>query len=259
MYKKILLFLLFGVTIAGQAVANISVFPYNIDFEAESNKRVQNVRVINTSNETQTYRVSFVNFAQDEDGGLAETKDGEETFADKYLTWSPRQFTLKPNEVQTINIARKSMAQAPDGEFVSHLRIGEVAIGAPNSKNPTVENADTLSMQLKALFAITLPVTIRKGKALMNTTTVESYKKIAENAMMVTLKRSGNLSSRVNIAVINDKGEDIGRVNSVKIYLSTDKLNVTIPLNQKMITSNAKLKLEDARTKKDISTQAVSL
>lgn len=244
--------------VAGQAQANISVFPYNIDFEAESNKRVQTVRVINTSSETQTYRVNFVNFIQDENGTLSETKEKIDTAADKYLNWSPRQFTLKPNEVQTINIARKSMAQAKDGEFVSHLRIGEVAIGAPKIKKQNTES-DTLSMQLKALFAITLPVTISKGNTLHNKTEIASYKFLEGNKLEVVLNRSGNQSSRVNIAVINDKGKDIGRVNSVKIYLTTDKLNITIPLDKNLLTHNAQLKLEDARTKKDISTQAISL
>ena len=255
MIKKLLIcFLLLA---GGKAYANISVFPYNIDFEAESNKRVQTIRVINTSNETQTYRVSFVNFSQDENGRLTEATDFA-TAANKYLNWSPRQFTLKPNEVQTINVARRSMAQAQDGEYISHLKISEVALGAPKVKNQNAES-DTLSMQLKALFAITLPVTISKGNALHNVTQITDYKLLNSDNLQVSLKRSGNQSSRVNIAVINDKGKEIGRVNSVKIYLSTDKLNISVPLDRSLLTHKANLKLEDARAKKDISTQAISL
>lgn len=256
MIKKILICLL--MLCSGKAYANISVFPYSVDFQAESNKRVQNVRVINTSSETQTYRVSFVNFKQDENGDLTEVKDKDGMYANKFLSWSPRQFTLKPNEVQTVNIARKSMAQAPDGEFVSHIKISEVAMGSPKVKN---ENAgsDTISMQLKALFAITLPVTITKGKNLKNVTKVEKYKVLPDNVLSVTLSRSGNMSSRINVAVINDKGEEIGRVNNVKIYLPTDRLNLRLTLNKNLLSHNAQLKLEDAWTKKDISTQAISL
>ena len=231
MYKKFLMFLF--LMAAGQAQANISVFPYTIDFAAESNKRVQTVRVINASNETQTYRVSFVNFAQDENGKLSELTEKPDTAADKYLNWSPRQFTLKPNEVQTINIARKSMAQAKDGEFVSHLRIGEVAMGTPKVENKNTES-DTRSMELKALFAITLPVTISKGDTLYNKTQIASYKLAGRDKLNLVLKRSGNQSSRVNVAVINDKGKEIGRVNSVKIYLSTDTLNVSVPFNKEL-------------------------
>ncbi len=256
MIKKILVcFLLLGFQ---NVYANISVFPYNIDFEAESNKRVQTVRVINTSESTQTYRVSFVNFVQNEDGELTEVSNTNGLFADKFLNWSPRQFTLKPNEVQTINIARKSMALAPNGEFVSHLKIREVAMGDPRIKNDNPPS-DTLSMQLKALFAITLPVTITKGKNLNHETTVENYKILQDGLLVLTLKRSGNLSSRVNIAVINDKNEEIGRINNVKIYLSTDKLNLSVVLDKSKLSNHLRLKLEDARTKKDISIQALSI
>lgn len=258
MYKKILIILLLILLSAGQASANISVFPYNLDFEAESNKRVQTVRVINTSNKTQTYRVSFVNFAQDENGDLTEIKEDNGWFANKFLNWSPRQFTLKPNEVQTINVARKSMAQAQDGEFVSHLKISEVAMGTPKIKNENT-SSDTLSMQLKALFAITLPVTISKGHSLYNKTEIAGYKLSKDNNLDVVLKRSGNQSSRVNIVIVNDKGKDIGRVNNIKIYLSADKLNISIPLDKTLLSHKALLKLEDARTKKDISTQVISL
>lgn len=78
--------------------------------------------------------------------------------------------------MQTINIARKSLAQAPDGEFVSHLKISEVMLGAPKPKAKPGAKSNTLSMQLKALFAITLPVTITKGDNLYSKTELSSYK-----------------------------------------------------------------------------------
>ena len=203
-------------TAAGTADANISVFPYSIDFDAASSKRVQSVRIINTSSETQTYRVSFVNFIQDENGALKETTDKNGFYADKYLSWSPRQFTLKPNEVQTINIARKSLAQAPDGEFVSHLKISEVMLGAPKPKAKPGAKSNTLSMQLKALFAITLPVTITKGDNLYSKTELSSYKLLPDGKLELVFKRLGNKSSRFNIAVADGKDKDIGRMNGVK-------------------------------------------
>ena len=246
-------------TAAGTADANISVFPYSIDFDAASSKRVQSVRIINTSSETQTYRVSFVNFIQDENGALKETTDKNGFYADKYLSWSPRQFTLKPNEVQTINIARKSLAQAPDGEFVSHLKISEVMLGTPKPKVKPGAMSNTLSMQLKALFAIPLPVTITKGDNLYSKTELSSYKLLPDGKLKLVFKRLGNKSSRFNIAVADGKDEDIGRMNGVKIYMSTDTLNVNLPLDKNANIHNAILKLEDAKTKEEIFRQALQL
>lgn len=245
---------------AGTADANISVFPYSIDFDAASNKRVQSVRIINTSSETQTYRVSFVNFEQDENGALKETKDRNGgLYADKYLSWSPRQFTLKPNEVQTVNIARRGLAQAPDGEFVSHLKISEVMLGAPKPKAKPGTKSNTLSMQLKALFAITLPVTITKGENLYSKTELLSYKMLPDGKLELVFKRLGNKSSRFNVAVADGKDKDIGRMNGVKIYMSTDTLTVKLPLDKNADVHNAILKLEDAKTKEEIFRQALQL
>lgn len=240
------------------ALANISVFPYSLDFEAQSNKRVQSVRIINTSEETQTYRVSVVNFLQDKNGKLTEVKDDNGTFAYKYLNWSPRQFTLKPNEVQTINVARRSMAKAPDGEFVSHLKIAEVNLGKPKTSQNA--NADsTLSVQIKALFAITIPVTVTKGENLVAKTEIGKVAYAKNNALKVELKRLGNISSRVNVAVLDEKDREIGRLNNVKVYLSTPTLNINVPLNTKQHNNNMVLKLEDAKTKEEILKQNINL
>lgn len=261
MLKKICkIYLLFSVLMMPTlAFANISVFPYSIDFEANSKKRVQSVRIINTSQETQTYRVSIVNFLQDVNGKLTETKEPSPFYADKYLTWSPRQFTLKPNEVQTINIARRSLAQAPDGEFVSHLKVSEVLLGTPKPKSKDGGQSDTLSMQLRALFAITIPVTITKGDNLFSKTEVVSYKLLPNHHLNLVLKRLGNKSSRFNVVVADGQNKDIGRVNGLKIYMSTDTLSVNVPLDKNAQTKNAVLKLEDAKTKEEILRKAISL
>lgn len=261
MFKKICkIYLLFSVLVMPTlAFANISVFPYSIDFEANSNKRVQSVRIINTSQETQTYRVSMVNFVQDANGKLTETKDPSPFYANKYLTWSPRQFTLKPNEVQTINIARKSLAQAPDGEFVSHLKVSEVLLGSPKTKNKNGNQSNTLSMQLKALFAITIPVTITKGDNLVSKTDLISYKLLPNDTLNLVFKRLGNKSSRFNIVIADEKDKNIGRVNGVKIYMSTDTLSVNVPLDKNTRVNNAVLKLEDAKTKEEILRKALHI
>lgn len=255
MFKKIFICLLL---IAKTASANISIYPYSVDFEAQSNKRVRSVRVINTSDKTQTYRVSIVNFIQDKNGKLTEVKDKEGDFAEKYINWSPRQFTLKPNEMQTVNVARKSMAQAKDGEFVSHLKVAEVSLGAPKPQKKQ-EEAAGMTMTIKALFAVTIPVTIVKGDNLVSKTALGTCKLLDKNTLQVELKRQGNKSSRVNVAVLNQEGKEIGRVNNAKVYMSTSSLNVRIPLKTKNTVKNLVLKLENAETKEEIFRQSIIL
>ena len=258
MMKKLFLCLTFLLSV-GNAYANISIFPYSVDFEAKARKRVQSVRVINTSDETHTYRVSVINYLQSQDGKLTETAEKKPYFAKPYLTFSPRQFTLNPGEVQTINVARKSLSKAPDGEFVSHLKISEISLGKPKINDNA--KATTLSIDIKALFAVTLPVTIAKGETLLSKTILVSHKRAANNNLELTLRRLGNVSSRVNVAIIDSTTQkEIGRVNGVKIYMSTDDLTFNVPLDKGTETvKSAVLKIEDAKSKEEISKQAISL
>ncbi len=234
------------------ALANISIFPYRIDFENSSRKRVQTVRVINNSDKEQTYRVSVVNYVQKQDGSLEEVSSDDKFFARKHLTWSPRQFHLKPREMQTVNIARKSLANLPDGEYVSHLKVQEVLLGDPNRKKNT--NDKTISMTLTPLFAVTIPVTIEKGDNLVGKTDVVSYKKTGPKQVQFVLKRLGNKSSRVNLVIETPNGEQIGRLNEVKVYMTTNQLTMNMK-TEKDLPSKAVLKLEDAKTKKVVLTK----
>lgn len=225
-----------------------------------SNKRVQSVRIINTSSETQTYRVSFVNFIQDENGALKETTDKNGFYADKYLSWgSPRQFTLKPNEVQTINIARKSLAQAPDGEFVSHLKISEVMLGAPKPKASPVQSRAPFPCNLR--LCLQSRCRLRLPKATICTARPSSQVTSSCRTESSSLYSNGWATSHhaLTSPVADGKDKDIGRMNGVKIYMSTDKLNLSLPLDKNANTHNAILKLEDAKTKEEIFRQALQL
>ena len=248
-YISFWLVLMSGVLYSVVAAANISVFPYRIDFESSGRKRVQTVRVINTSDKEQTYRVSMVNYVQKPDGSLVEVDTDDKFYARKHLTWSPRQFHLKPREMQTVNIARKSLSNLPDGEYVSHLKVQEVLLGDPNRKRDV--DAKTISMTLTPLFAVTIPVTIEKGDNLVSKTEVVNYKKVGADKIEFLLKRLGNKSSRVNLVVETPKGEQIGRLNEVKVYMTNTQLTITMK-TEKDLPAKAVLKLEDAKTKKEI-------
>ena len=240
------------------ALANISIFPYSVDFSDKSRKRVQSIRVINSSNQTQTYRVSVINFNQDEMGRLNEV-DVNDTSAKEYVTYSPRQFTLKPNDVQTINVARKSLSNAKDGEYVSHLKISEVNIGTPKAEKNSDSNSNTLSMELKALFAVTIPVTIEKGDVGFSKTSFVDAKNVDGTKVNLTFRREGTKSSRFTAVILDERGQELGRVNGIKIYMTTDKLSIDLPLNKNLRNMNALLKLEDAKSKEEILRQPIRL
>ena len=249
---KKLIFLLI-LLMGGQAFANVSIYPYNLDFEAGSRKRVQSIRVINKSNRRQTYRISVIDLKQDSDGNMKEA-DSFKNSAKSYLRFSPRQFTLEPNLVQTVNIAQKGVANAPDDEFFSFLQISETKLGEPEKKDDS--GAKKLSIELIPLFSVRIPIKILKGANLISDTEISSTS-WGKDQLNVLLKRTGNISSNVNLALLDDKKNEISRLNSVKIYAPNDKLNVKIPVKKGTFDQNGVLKLEDAVSKKEILAKSI--
>ena len=240
---------------AGAATANISIYPYSVDFDAKGRKRVQTVRVINTSDKPQVYRVSLVNFDQGKDGKLTEVETDNGPYARKYLVFSPRQFRLNPKEVQTINVSRRGLNELQDGEYVSHLKVQEVNLGEPAKKDNN--DNETVSISLTPLFAVTIPVTIEKGDNLVSKTEIVSYKKVGNDTLSVTLRRLGNKSSRVNVVVLNAGGKEIGRLDSVKIYTTNTETTANVKVDGNL--TGTTLMLEDARTKKEILKQKLNM
>ena len=109
-------------------------------------------------------------------------------------------------------------------------------------------------MTLTPLFAVTIPVTIEKGDNLVGKTDVVSYKKTGPKQVQFVLKRLGNKSSRVNLVIETPNGEQIGRLNEVKVYMTTNQLTMNMK-TEKDLPSKAVLKLEDAKTKKVVLTK----
>ena len=253
MLKKLLIIssVIFYATVAW---ANISIYPYSVDFEAKSRQRVQSVRIINNSTKSQVYRVSLVNYVQGKDGKLTEVNTDNGPYARKYLVFSPRQFRLKPHEVQTVNVSRRGLNDLKDGEYVSHLKVQEVNLGEPTKKEGEEK---TVSISLTPLFAVTIPVTIEKGDNLVSKTEVVSYNKVDERHIQVTLRRLGNKSSRVNVVILDAQDKEIGRIDSVEIYTTNTETTATIGVDGSF--SGATLKLEDAKTNAEVLKQKLAL
>jgi hypothetical protein len=114
-------------------------------------------------------------------------------------------------------------------------------------------------MELKALFAVTIPVTIEKGEAGISKTSLVNFKNVDGKKVNFTFKREGTKSSRFNAVILGEKGEEFGRVNGIKIYMTTDTLNIDVPLNKNLKNMNALLKLEDAKSKEEIFRQPIRL
>ena len=268
MIKK-LLFILLMCLISNKSMANIGVFPQYADFSENSKKRSLTINVVNQSNHPQTYRVDMLDYTQNDNGRYIKAETVPNS-AQKYLIYSPKQFTLIPGKVQAIRVARKGLGEAKDGEYVSHLRVSEVAMPKPKKNNKVSAEDDQntaedgykdnkkeqteLSISVGMLFSISVPVTIYKGDDLNHATSILSHN-LNGDTLNLVLQRKGNISSRINIKVFDTQGKQIGVSGPIRIYTPDGKRNLSIKLENSK--KPARLELYDTLTKNKLAEEAL--
>ena len=176
-------------------------------------------------------------------------KEGNEKFADEMVRFSPKQVTLKPGETQTVRLMLKKSDNAKNGEYRSHLLFREEA---PAEFGTNVENKGKndkkISVVLKPLFGISIPVLVKNGQVTANAAIKNLVLKTDDknnDVLAVELSRNGNGSTYGNVTVTlspknSDKKYDIGTVNNVAIFYPNDSRKINVPL-----TLPKNVKLED--------------
>lgn len=254
--KKFLLFCFFALMcVPGHA--NIAVSPFFIEFDADTDRRSNHIRFTNTGARETTYNIKIVNYRQNSDGTYSPIDvaiDGN-PFAAPYLEYSPHQVTLKPMESQVVRIQRRSMAVAPDGEYVSHLLVQEVP--PANTDTNSGQNNNGISINLRAIYGVSIPVMVTKGdvSATARIRQVRVDYNDGQYVANVTVERFGTRSFNGTLIVKDDEVE-IGRVNNFRIFMTTPERVVNIPLGTKK-PQNAWVTLIDGRNDEILETKSI--
>lgn len=237
-YKTTLLCLaLFAPTFAN--AGGLMITPNRI--ELDDNLKTQEVKLVNSSKETTSYRVSFQNLRMKENGTYEEIKNTEgaaEKFAENYIKFSPKRVTLQPGESQTIRLLAK--APSEEGEYRSHLLFKEEV---PAELGNSVENQGNvkkeISVVLKPVFAISIPVILRTGNVSAKLTfedlaITKSEGKDKNNVLNMNIKREGNGSANgkvvVNLLKKDSSKVEIGSLDNVSAYYPYENRSLAIDL-----------------------------
>ena len=157
------LLLLTGLSSGLQAAGNLMVTPTRIVFEQRD--RSAQITLINQSDKTSSYRISFVRQYMTEDGQFLPVEEGEPgLFSDPMIRFSPRQVSLPPGQSQVIRLALRRPADMADGEYRSHMLFQ--ALPEPSSTNVealTQQKPEGISIELVPIVGISIPVIVRHG------------------------------------------------------------------------------------------------
>jgi P pilus assembly chaperone PapD len=205
---------------------DLLIAPTRIVFEGRL--RTAAVTLVNTGSSAATYRITFVNLRMDANGGTREIEaagaEPGEQFAEALIRYSPRQVTLEPGVAQTVRMQLRLPADLAPGEYRSHLLFR--AVPAVEESAQTTEPATDFSIQLTAIYGISIPVIVRHGETSAAATLSELDLVAGTAADPATLRfwirRTGNESVYGNLTATftpaGGKPSVVGLANGVAVY-----------------------------------------
>jgi hypothetical protein len=226
------LFLLFN----AQAQGGLMIMPKRLVFEGS--KRTQTLNLVNMSNDSATYAISFIQIKMKEDGTFKEITEQEEglNFASKYLRFFPRTVKLGPKESQTVRVQLNRINEIVPGEYRSHMFFRAVPTIKPLEVSET-KNEEGVSIQLRPIFGISIPTIITIGDVKSDIKFLSaSIKKDEKNNLLLNMSvsRKGNMSvyGDISIDYISPQGKTtrVGALNGIAIYSPTPIRNIVVPL-----------------------------
>lgn len=246
----------------------LMVAPTRLVFEGKN--RTAELTLTNNGNETSTYRIQTLNSLMDEFGkrtSIISPADDNESFADKYVRFAPRQIRLKPGEQQTVRVMLRLPNNISDGEYRTGLNFQWIPEpGEPDIRKGQVERGE-VAVQIQFSYGITVPVIIRKGNLEASGKIVETVINKTEKGrqLLVKIARTGNRSLYGDFSVfhIDTDGKEnlVSTMGGVAIYVPNPHriFSVDLPEDLPFGKGNGKTMLRvEYRERKEVGKKLIA-
>jgi len=223
--------------VSGQG--NLLITPRRLVFEGS--KRSIDINLANIGQDTATYSISIVQIRMTENGSFETITqpDPGQNFADSYIRFFPRSVTLGPNESQAVKVQITRTNNLASGEYRSHMYFR--AVPKPTPLGEPTKNADTttISIQLKPIFGITIPILIRIGESNTKVSLSDLSFQILNDTIptiKLSFNRTGNMSVFGDLVVdhISTQGKitRVGVANGIAVYTPNTVRRFQLNLNK---------------------------
>lgn len=215
------------------------ILPKRLVFDGK--ERSKEINLVNTGSETTTYGISLINYRMTEEGDFEEVTvpDEGQLFAEGYLRFYPRRVTLGPREAQTVRVQVTRTGEMSPGEYRSHIYFRAIEDQTALGSETQQENQDGISINIRAVFGISIPTIIRIGQS---TTAIElSDLRLDTTAdtpvLTTTINRTGNMSVYGELEVVHIAPDGtqtpVGGVKGVSVYTPNARRIFSLPLQGK--------------------------
>lgn len=222
-----------------KAQGDLLLHPKRIVFEGSQKSQLLNLA--NSGKDTVRYFISVVQVRMNKEGGFETISqpDSGQNFANKYFRFFPRSVVLGPNEVQAVKIQLINAGELSSGEYRSHMYFRSEPEKKPLGYDKKEKDSTSISVDLKAVFGISIPVIIRVGPSTMNMSLsdpVLEWKKDSIPTLQVAFNRMGNMSAYGDISVdyisLQGATKRIGVAKGMAVYTPNQSRRIQLLLDQ---------------------------
>lgn len=211
--------LLLAGPVEAQVGADLNISPKRVVFGP--GERSATVYIFNQGDSEATYTVETVDRLMLADGQIVAAADRPEiavNSASDLVQYTPRRITLQPRESQAIRVRARPGAAA--GEYRTHLTV--TALPSEDTgftvQQATQPGGGEVSLQVVALFSVSIPVIVRDGPAdaraaIENPTVVQEGE---ARLLSLDLVRLGASSVYGDVEILTGQGADAKIVTAVR-------------------------------------------
>lgn len=222
----------FGRPAVALAGAGLLITPHRVVIEGREHEA--RVSISNAGDEPGGYRLFFINYAMDVDGGFTPVTDGAGAALDGFTRYSPRHVALAPGETQVVRISVRRPADLKPGEYRSHLVFQ--AVPRKGESHPVESKQGKAKASITTLYGLSIPV-IYRHRAREATVRIGAVDVApGRTAARVELLRTGDTSVYGNLrvafrAAAGGDFKPVGESNGNAVYPPLERRFVTVPLD----------------------------
>jgi hypothetical protein len=229
---------------------DLLIFPKRIVFEG-TDRKTEIINLSNTGQDSVVYEVSFVQLRMNADGSFENIQepDSGQLFADKHVRFFPKKVTLAPRESQVVKVQLNPKSNLQPGEYRSHLYFRSISSHKSNRETNLKLDSSSISIRLKPVYGITIPVIIRVGKPTADISITDvSFKTIHEQPIVaMSFNRVGMRSTYGDINVIytskDGKSTKVAEITGFAVYTPGTVRKVKIELKRGVDYRNGTLRV----------------
>jgi hypothetical protein len=215
------------------------IMPKRVVFEGQM--KTQEMNLANIGKDTARYLVSLMEIRMTNDGAFEQitVPDSGQNFASANVRIFPRSVVLGPGEAQTVKVQVVKQGTLLAGEYRSHIYFRALPNQKPLGQEETARDSTGISVSLKAIFGISIPVIIKVGESTSTVTISDAaFIMLADSTpiMEMVLNRTGNMSTygdlTINFISTQGRKTQVAVARGLAVYTPTGRRRIRINLNK---------------------------